>query len=283
MLKENIRLYLYACLVVLAFVLLPSGCRSARKVAVADAVTAKAHAEFFELMESRAYPFQTLSARMNAELVFPGKEVSSRIDLKMTRDSAFVLSVQPLLGIEMFRIRLTPDSVTVIDRMNQRYVSEGYAGLQSRTAVAFNFYNLQALLVNHLFYPGEQGLSSEHYHRFLLKQEGVTAEVKAKDAAGLLYTFTADGDEKLLSVHISDASESFAVQWLYDKFSLTDGGRPPFPMLMDVKLFSDGAAQGSVKMNFSRVQADVPVQTDAVVPAKYRRITLSEILKSLSK
>lgn len=259
--------------------LLFTGCKSSQKVATVKAGEAKAQIDFFESMLQQDLEFNTLSARMNVDLNLPGKELSSRVDLKMVKDSAFTLSVQPILGIEMFRIEINRDSVKIIDRMNRRYVAENHINMRGQTPVGFGFYNLQALFINHIFLPGEQSISPAQYNRFQLKQEGSMAEVRTKDRAGLLYTFMADGEEKLLSTYVANSSESFALQWVYENFVMTEG--QPFPMLMDVKMFRDGSVAGGIKMHFNRVQLDVPVQIDTPLPEKYKRITLDDILKSL--
>ena len=100
--------------------------------------------------------------------------------MKMVKDSAFQLSVQPFLGIEIFRIELSRDTIKVVDRMNKRYMIENYSNLQGQTPIEFNFYNLQALFTNHLFIPGEQGVSRKHYNRFKLNQEGPVARSRPR-------------------------------------------------------------------------------------------------------
>ena len=206
--------------------------------------------------------------------------MSSRVDLKMVKDSAFQLSVQPFLGIEVFRAEISVDSIKVIDRMNKRYVADNYANLKGQTPIEFNFYNLQALFTNHLFLPGQQGISPKQYNRFKLKQDGPAAEIQVKDVMGLLYTFMADGEEKILSTCIAEPSDHYTLQWNYADFRLADG--QPFPMKMDVQVTKDGASQGGITLHFSRMQTNVPVKMDFSIPAKYKRITLAQILKSLS-
>ena len=249
-----------------------TGCKSTKKVGTVEAGGAKAHNEFFALMQEQAFKYETLTARLNVDLNLPGNNMSSRVDLKMVKDSAFQLSVQPFLGIEVFRAEISVDSVKVIDRMN--------ANLKGQTPIEFNFYNLQALFTNHLFLPGQQGISPKQYSRFKLKQDGPTAEIQVKDVMGLLYTFMADGEEKILSTCIAEPSDRYALQWDYADFRLADG--QPFPMKMDVQVMKEGASQGGITLYFSRMQTDVPVKMDFSIPAKYKRITLSQIIKSLS-
>lgn len=261
-------------------ILFLSGCKSSKKVGTVEAGGAKAHNEFFTLMQEQAFKYETLTARLNVDLNLPGNNMSSRVDFKMVKDSAFQLSVQPFLGIEVFRAEISVDSVKVIDRMNKRYVADNYANLKGQTPIEFNFYNLQALFTNQLFLPGQQGISPKQYNRFKLKQDGPAAEIQVKDLIGLLYTFVADGEEKILSTSITDASDRYALQWDYTDFRLADG--QPFPMKMDVQVMKDGTSQGGITMHFSRMQTNVPVRMDFSIPSKYKRITLAQIIKSLS-
>ena len=221
-----------------------------------------------------------MTARLNAELKGTKNNMSSRVDLKMVKDSAFQLSVQPFLGIEVFRAEFTVDSIKVVDRMNKRYVAERYADLKGQTPIEFNFYNLQALFTNHIFLPGQQFIEPKQFKRFKLNQEGSTAEIRIKDSLGLLYTFFADGEEKLLSTYITDPSEQYALQWDYADFRVTDG--QPFPQLMDVNVLTNGSSQGGIAFRFSRIQTNVPVNLEFSIPAKYKRITFAQILKSIS-
>ncbi|MDF9831341.1 DUF4292 domain-containing protein [Parabacteroides sp. PF5-6] len=275
---KNVSKYIVFCVALytaMLFVLF--GCKSSQKVATVEAGEAKAHAEFFDSMQERAFRFETLSARMNAEILIPGKEMSSRVDLKMVRDSAFILSVQPALGIEIFRLFFDQDSVKIIDRMSRRYLAESHVKLKGQMPVGFNYNNLQSLFVNHLFYPGENRVAPALYHRFLLNQEGNSAEIRAKDAMGLSYLFTADGEEKLLSTYVTDKAENFALQWIYSDFRITE--EQPFPMRMDINLFAEKASKGGLRLNFSRVQTNIPVQIEVTIPEKYKRVTFAEIMK----
>ncbi|WP_348524204.1 DUF4292 domain-containing protein [Parabacteroides sp. PH5-8] len=262
------------------FCMLMAGCKTTGKVGMVETGAAKAHADFFDSMKEQAFQYRTFSARTNVDLNIPGNSLSSRVDLKMVRDSAFQLSVQPFLGLEVFRIEFNVDSVKVIDRMNKRYVAESYARLKGTLPIAFNFYNLQALFTNHLFIPGEQSIPASQYKRFSLKQGGSAAEIRIKDAMGLLYTFTADGEEKLWSTYVTDKSEQYALQWIYSDFRLADN--QPFPMLMDIELFNEGTSAGGMKLHFSKIQTNIPVKIESNIPDKYKRITFAEMIKGLS-
>lgn len=276
---SNTHLY-NICIASLFLLFLLSGCNTTKRVATVEATAAKAHMDFFDSMQQQAFEFKTLAARLSAEVDVPGKEMSSRVDLKIVKDSALLLSVQPLLGMEVFRVEMTVDSLLIVDRMNRIYCADSYNNLKGEMPLTFNFYNLQALFINHLFIPGEQGVAKEQYNRFKLRQEGVMAEAQIVDPAGLIYTFLADGEEKILSTFITDRSAEYALHWGYADFRLVD--QQPFPMLMDARLLIDGVRSGGIKLSFSKLQRDVPVNIRFTVPDKYRRITFTELLKSFN-
>lgn len=267
-------------LVAFLFFLFFTGCKSLRKVATVESGAAKAHMEFFNSVHDQAFKFETFGARINAGLSLPKGELSSRVDLKIIKDSIFQLSVQPILGIEVFRVMMNRDSILVIDRMNRRYLMENYENIRKQTPIAFNFYNLQSLFINHIFLPGEREVGAGLYNRFMLAHPGIMAEAKVKDKMGLQYLFTIDGEEKLMATYISDEKENNALQWSYADFREAEG--QVFPMLMDVLLMAGGKVAGEARFSFSRIQTNEPMQLDFSVPQRYTQATFAQLLKSLS-
>ncbi|MDR0428912.1 MAG: DUF4292 domain-containing protein [Tannerellaceae bacterium] len=261
-------------------ILIFTGCKTSKKVGTVETGRAKAHNEFFDSMHKQAFQYDQFTARSNIDIHVLGESLSSRVDMKIVRDSALQLSVQPFLGIEVVRAEFNTTGIIIIDRMNKRYVSESYETLKGQLPIAFNYYNLQALLTNHLFIPGEQQISTKQYNRFKLTQEGSAAEIQVKDAMGLLYLFMADGEEKLLSTFVTNKPGPYALKWTYTDFRLTDS--QPFPMLMDIQLMEEGNLMGTMKIAFSKIQTNIPVKIDTSIPDKYKRITFAQIVKSLT-
>ena len=264
------------------WVALLTGCKTAKQVEASapgkeEAMSPEA---FFRSVEEQAFRFRTLTARLNVDLEVGGRVMSSRVDLKMVKDSAFQLSVQPFLGIEIFRMELSRDSIKVLDRMNRRYMAENYEKLRGQTPIEFNFYNLQALFTNRLFLPGEAELTPALYRRFALNQEGASAEIRTEDAMGLLYTFRTDGERKLLSTYVSDAARSYALRWTYADFRAV--GERLFPMRMDVRVLKEGASVGGLALSYSRVRLNEPTRMDFSIPSKYERITFAQIVRTIT-
>ena len=74
--------------------------------------------------------YQTLSQKAQVTLNWEQKQYSITGLVKVWRNELVAISIQPMLGIEMFRIEATPDSVLIFDKINRRYVAGTYAELQ---------------------------------------------------------------------------------------------------------------------------------------------------------
>ena len=264
------------------FVCLLAACKSPAGIATSgsSAEIMKTEEAFFASVLERTFQFNTLSARMRLEFSGQDMEFSSRVHLKMIHNDRLQLSIQPLLGIEMFRIEITNDSIKVIDRMNKRYIADSHDELRRETDIDFNFRNLQALFTNQVFVPGESDISAKYYRRFRITKGNNSAELKLKDKNGVSYTFTADSDEKLLSTYIGSTNNS-TLTWDYNDFQTINKQR--FPMKMTACLSSGGNTQGTATLTFSSPEIDSPLKTDFNIPAGYSRVTLEQIIKSLTK
>lgn len=260
-------------------VALLGGCKTSKKVGTVASTGVKDEAVFFTSLKEQAIQYNTLSARGNISL---DKGISGRLDLKIIKDEALQLSASvPILGIEAFRLEMTPDSLLFIDRLNKRYVADNYEKLRSQTPIAFNFYNLQALFTNHIFIPGEKEFSSSQYERFTLLQESPAAEIRIRDNLDILYMFTVDGEEKLLATTVSDPSFTYHLNWKYENFERVDN--QPFPMQMNVQVSENDRSKGGFQLSFSRVQLNESFKLETPIPTKYQRVSLDSLLKSLTK
>lgn len=257
------------------------GCKSAKVPGGKEKVNTKELKEFVASMQEQEPAFRTFSARLSVDLQTGDKTMGSRVELKLVKDSALQLSVQPFLGIEVFRMELTPDSVKVMDRMNKRYVAEGYTALKEEWPIDFNFYNLQALFVHQLFLPGEQEVEGVHYDQFRLDREGAITRLHARDRMDLRYCFEANSSEQLLSTLITEGNGRYSLLWKYLSLEAQPSVAWLFPLQMQVSFRDEGIRKGGMDIRFSRLQWDKPLNMDFSVPAKYKRITFADIIKMI--
>ena len=267
-------------LLLMAGLFLLNSCKTTKTPGTSGKASTKALDEFVASMQEQEVQFHTLSARLSVDLNTSDKSIGSRVEMKLVKDSALQLSVQPFLGIEIFRIELSTDSIKLLDRMNKRYFAEDYTGFRGQLPIDFNFYNLQALFLNQLFLPGEKEVDDFLYNHFKLDREGMITSLHTEDRMDLHYLFKADNEEKLLSTRISDKIDRYALLWQYADFQVTEGQKL-FPQRMEVSLLEEGKSKGGMSIYYSRMQWNKALKMEFQIPSKYKRVTLDQILKSL--
>jgi hypothetical protein len=66
--------------------------------------------------------------------------------LKVWKNELIVLSVTPVMGIELFRLEATPDQVTIIDKLNRRYTIMTYEEINKLSPRRISYKMLQLLI-----------------------------------------------------------------------------------------------------------------------------------------
>ena len=71
--------------------------------------------------------------------------LTANVTMQTVRDSMMVISIMPMLGMEMMRIEATPLELTAIDKLHGRYAKASYAALNNRLTPSLNWDILQQL------------------------------------------------------------------------------------------------------------------------------------------
>lgn len=73
--------------------------------------------------------YKTMTQRAQVTMLLDQHQYTLTCTMRTWHDELIVLSVQPMLGIEMVRIEATQDSIWVFDKMNRRYAAIDYASI----------------------------------------------------------------------------------------------------------------------------------------------------------
>lgn len=73
------------------------------------------------------------------------ERLSATATMQVVRDSMLIISVMPMLGIEMLRVEATPTLLTVIDKIHGQYGQAEYTALNRKLVPAVNWDVLQQL------------------------------------------------------------------------------------------------------------------------------------------
>jgi Domain of unknown function (DUF4292) len=158
----------------LLFILLVlgAGCRSTRKISTAMTIkedtalvvinpaasdSAKLVQDIFGIIEKKHIEFNTFSAKVKMDYK-DSKDRSYDFNafIRIRKDSVMWVSVIAALGIEAFRVLITPDSVMIQDKLNKTIQYQTVTYLQEITQLPFDFSTLQDLIIgNPVYVSGE--------------------------------------------------------------------------------------------------------------------------------
>ena len=103
-------------------------------------------------LEKQRIHFKTFSAKVKMD--YDGSEGSggATVYLRMQKDSLIWLSLTGALGIEGFRVMITPDSVKIMNKLQKIIQYRPINYLQELTEVPVDFANLQDILIGNPVY-----------------------------------------------------------------------------------------------------------------------------------
>lgn len=204
--------------------------------------------------------FDYLTAKGQLELEDKGETISSGYSLRIKKDSIIWVSVQPGLGIEAARIKITQDSVYFMNRLQKEYAATDFNFLSDRFKIDINFDVLQAILLGNYQATGQEKVMDE----------GEMQHAQQLRTNLLLDYFINRSSHKLEQFLVQDQQTGNTITVKYSDFQPL--GTVPFAHEMAAQVLQKG--QLSVfKLEHSKVAVtDEVLSFPFAVPTNYKRL-----------
>ncbi len=218
--------------------------------------------------------FQTAEAsKVRVRMMYGGQKVSMNGSISVITDSLMVLSVQPLLGIEMFRIEMTQAQIVVIDKMNRKYVRLTYTELSDMIGLPLTYSDLQAVFLNRMFVIGKEqaafgqlpftSTTTSQEHRLLLQEKALS------------YTFgIAPQTYALTSTEVALGNATATVK--YAGHQMQDGVFFPITLFFTINDGKDNTTE--CELSLLKVQFNKEMKITRANLNRYSQTTLNKIL-----
>ena len=109
--------------------------------------------QVYSEIQKNKIDFKTFSAKIKVDFEGgDGKKSDFNAFVRMAKDSAIWVSVNAVLGIEAFRILITPDSVKVLNKLDKIVQLRSVNYLKEVTGIPFSFYEVQDLIIGNPIY-----------------------------------------------------------------------------------------------------------------------------------
>ena len=98
--------------------------------------------------------FTTMNiSKMSMSINYGQMTFTVKSSIRIATDSLLSISIQPALGIEMFRAEFTPSGFKVYDKMNRRYSENSYEYIKLSWGLDVDYKAIEALFSHRLFIP----------------------------------------------------------------------------------------------------------------------------------
>jgi len=159
------------------------------------------------------------------------RQINVSATCKIKKDSVIYLSIQPFLGIEMFKAELTTDSLRVFDKMNGRYYAANYSYFSNRFGVNVDFYSIQSLLTAQLFCIGEKEIVVANCKLETLPAAGYKIDFENNN---MKQTTELSAQNVIQSVLLKTANTDYQMQTTYSDYLLQNGVNFPQKIALQV-------------------------------------------------
>lgn len=202
--------------------------------------------------------FNTLSIKAKADLNIANKSNDVTMNIRIKNGEAIWVSVTALAGLEVARALITPDSVKVLNRLDNVYIKKPFSYIYEFTNDKITFKTLQSILVGNL-------ISEFITESTDLEVRGTNAQLQ-NTLGTMLYKVQTNEQNKVVLSDLSDESANQALTVEYGDFLSAAQQQIPQSVMMKSAVKNKNI---SLSLKFSKVEIDVPVDLPFKVPERF--------------
>ncbi len=237
--------------------------------------------ELQDKLDSATFNLEYINAKAAVVLINDSNEVSFNISYRSKKDSVIWISVSPLLGIEVARLMITPDSVKMLDKIHNKYEATSFESINKMLQMKVNFEIVQALLYGNFFaYKKnenrfnsvylEDSLGSQFYILSSLNKKKLKRSLEEKDLNKPVIqdVYVNDTTYRINRVQVEDQRINKILNTEYSDFRLTDGGL--FPFKSKTNITADKNIE--IRIEYGKVAKAESLDFPFNIPNNYERI-----------
>ncbi len=252
-------------------------CRSTRKITTviakkdsavvvinpAESDSAKSVRATFDSIQQKRINFSSFSAKLKVEYRDDkNRSLDFNAFLRMKKDSAIWVSIIAALNIEAYRVIITPDSVTIMDKLNRTIQRKPLSYLQAITQVPFDYSTLEDLIIGNPVYLDNTIVS--------YIDQGEKISLATLGNSFKHYLTVGKSDLQLLFSKLDDVdlTRSRTASLAYAAYSPV--GRLMFASARNISLSEKNKLD--ISLDFKQVEFDKPLAFPFSIPKNYKVI-----------
>ncbi len=256
-----------------------AGCRSQKESAAGSAAASTAISDFASMVGSYT-PWQKIRVPFTLKLLSPQK-FSIGGTAVFDRGTMVNMSMR-MFGLEVAVVQITPDSLTLVEKMNKQYLSVPVASALGGLDASVD--NIQDLLTGRAFILGADSLTVGMKDLFTIRrtqpgQPWMLTPRHQPAAASYSFAIAPSGALAILSVETSGGQQANATYISAD--TADPHGALASSLLVTTRL-NNKDLQIMIEWDFSRARWDDDVETKPLTLGRnYRPLDINALIKSL--
>ncbi|MDI1354039.1 MAG: DUF4292 domain-containing protein [bacterium] len=233
-------------------------------------------------LHENEFDFTWINAKANVTSIIDSTEENFDIRVNMKKDSAMLITIQYLLGLQVAKVLITRDTVKFVNYIQKTYFKGDFVYISELLNADIDYDLLQAVLFGNSaeFQDDETKLkptadrtnchyllSTERKRRLRKIQSGSS---EAKDA---LQTLTLNPDNyKILTNEFIDPTTNRRFIANYSNFTQKDSVYAPYHV--DIAIVAEKKA--TIKIDYVRIEKNTPQKLSLSIPHKYDPIKIQK-------
>jgi hypothetical protein len=210
------------------------------------------------LIKSAQTAFNTFSAKARTKLTINDETNDVTLYVRVQHDRKIWVSVTAIAGIEAARVLITPDSVMLINRMQNTYLKQPFSYIYKYAGNQVNYEMIESALLGNVI-PQALNESSD------IQPSGANT-ILTGNLADLIYKITLGADNKLNQFYLSNADGSQAMQVTNGVF--VQVGSRVLPSQIDMaSVVKNKKIQ--VNLHYIKEEFELPLEFPFKIPARY--------------
>ncbi len=248
------------------------GCKGPKETTNTSSLKKMKEKDLIEKLEENTFTKNTLTAKVSGRFESPDSKASFSASLRMEKDSIIWASISVALGIEVARLKITPDTVLLIDKFNGKYFAGNFSFISKLIHTELSFEMLQNILLEQSLFElkrryFESSIVNNYYLLTSLEEDEVEDIKSGKDNAEILKQIYQYPEHfHMYKQQMQDFEKNRKVSVTYGNYEKVDDILFPTKISLFIK---DPKGETTLDLSFSRIKLNEKLSFPFNVPSKY--------------
>ena len=240
------------------------GCSTTKKQVSLKKLKEKPSApSMVQFLKQNALVEDGMEAKLNLKYEDDYQSASASVNVKLIRDSVLWMSIRKIGIVELARVKITPDSVYLINRFERTYSILPLSYVENNFGIPASFKYIQDFILgNPILFEKDQYELTKKEDTFLLTGNSNQYFTRYEIEDNNLHV------NKQAIQDLKDSAKSVEIK-MEDRKEVSS--KRNFSYLRRINAVSDEFGQLNISLNFSKVEFKVPTQIKFEISDRYKR------------